>query len=133
MKKNKQLITIIAIGFAFIFIGTILIQSTENLYEKQNNKMSTTLEDLLQSEIWENRNLNDSKQTTSDSKNNVDDSTDSAIDTFINKTIDHYPILIKMGEKMGLTKQTVSNTIKNIGDDTTIKTYISFFSKALGI
>ena len=65
--------------------------------------------------------------------NVVDDSTNSEILKFINKTLDRYPVLLNIGEKMGLTKQGVSDAAKQFGDDNTIRIYITFFSRMLGI
>ena len=133
MKKNKQLFMILALVVGFLIIGTILYQSVENSYKNQNNVLSFILEDFLQSDISVNKEYHHSKQKTKEFDTAVDNSNNSELYAFINKTIARYPLLKQIGEKMGLTKKDVANTMKNIGDNTALKSYISFFNRILEI
>ena len=133
MGKNKPIIKGIAIGIVFLFVGIVIIQSTGSSNQKQSTSLLINPNDFLQSETWWNENQDNSLQTTSDNNEIDSNFTDPTIIAFLDKVTHRHPLLEQMGKEMGLTKQGVSETIKNLGDDSTIKTYISFFSKILGL
>jgi len=133
MEKNKQIIKGIALGIVFLFVGILIIQSTGSSNQKQSTSMSMDPNDFLPPGLWLNETQNSYLQNAIDNNEIDSDFTDSTIIAFLDKVIHRYPLLEKMGWEMGLTKQGVSDTIKNIGDDNTIRNYISFLSKILGL
>ena len=133
MGKNNTIIKVIVIGFVFVSSVMVIIQTTGSSYKDPFDSVAMNSDDFLQSEIQQNKNLIIHKKAILDKNDVVDDSTNSEILKFINKTLDRYPILLNVGTKMGLTKQGVSDVAKQFGDDNTIKIYISFFSRMFGI
>ena len=133
MKKNKPIIKGIAIGIVFLFVGIIIIQSTGSSNQKQSTSWPIDPNDFLPPELWLNETQNSYLKNTIDNNEIDNDFTDSTINVFLDRVIHRYPLFKHMGKEMGLTKQGVSDTIKNVGDDNTINTYISFFSKILGL
>ena len=138
MGKNNTIIKVIVIGFVFVSIGMIIIQTTGGSYKDPFDNVAMSPDDFTQSGIQQNKNLIIHNKTLLDKKllyknDAVDDSTNSEILKFINKTLDRYPVLLNIGRKMGLTRQDVSDTAQQFGDDNTIKIYISLVSRMLGI
>ena len=133
MGKNNTIIKVIVIGFVFVSSVMVIIQTTGSSYKDPFDSVAMNSDDFLQSEIQQNKNLIIHKKAILDKNDVVDDSTNSEILKFINKTLDRYPILLNVGTKMGLTKQGISDAAKQFGDDNAIKIYISFFSRMLGI
>jgi len=133
MGKNNTIIKVIVIGFVFVSSVMVIIQTTGSSYKDPFDSAAMNSDDFLQPEIQQNKNLIIHKKAILDKNDVVDDSTNSEILKFINKTLDRYPILLNVGTKMGLTKQDISDAAKQFGDDNAIKIYISFFSRMLGI
>jgi len=131
MAKNRQIIKGIAIGIAILFVGIVIIQSTESLDQKPNTSTSINPNDFLPTELRLNETQNNYFQNASVNNENDSDFTDSTIFVFLDKVIHHYPLFEQMGKDMGLTKQGVFDTIRHISDDNTIRNYISFLSKIL--
>ena len=122
----------LVIGILILFIG-IILQSTGSLDQKQNTSMSIDPNDFLPTELWLNETQNSYLQKTIDNNEIDSDFTDSTIIAFLDKVTYRCPLLKHMGKELGLTKQDVSDVIKNIGDDNTIRNYISFLSKMLDL
>ena len=133
MGNNNTIIKVIVIGFVLVSVGTVIIQTTGSPNKDPFDSVAMNPDDFLQSEIQQNKNLNIHNKTILDKNDVVDDSTNSEILEFIDKTLDRYPVLLNIGKKMGLTRQDVSDAAKQFGNDNTIKIYISLFSRMLGI
>ena len=123
----------LAIGILILFIGIIMIQSTESLDQKQNTSISINPNDFLPTELWLNETQSTYLQKAIDNNEIDNDFTDSTIIAFLDKVTHRYPLLKHMGNELGLTKQDVSDIIKNIGDDNTIRNYISMAMGLLSI
>lgn len=122
----------LVIGILILFIG-IILQSTGSLDQKQNTSMSIDPNDFLPTELWLNETQNSYLQKTIDNNEIDSDFTDSTIIAFLDKVTYRCPLLKHMGKELGLTKQDVSDVIKNIGDDNTIRNYISMAMGLLSI
>jgi hypothetical protein len=115
-----------------LFVG-IIIQSTESLDQKQNTSVSINPNDFLPTELWLNETQNSYLQKAIDNNKIDSNFTDSTITAFLDKVAHRYPLLKHMGTDLGLTKQGISDIIKNIGDDNTIRNYISMAMGLLSI
>ena len=122
----------LVIGILILFIG-IILQSTGSLDQKQNTSMSINPNDFLPTELWLNETQNSYLQKAIDNNEIDSDFTDSTIIAFLDKVTHRCPLLKHMGKELGLTKQDVSDVIKNIGDDNTIRNYISMAMGLLSI
>ena len=122
----------LVIGILILFVG-IIIQSTGSLDQKQNTSMSINPNDFLPIELWLNETQNSYLQKAIDNNEIDSDFTDSTIIAFLDKVAHRCPLLKHMGNELGLTKQDVSDIIKNIGDDNTIRNYISMAMGLLSI
>jgi len=122
----------LAIGILILFVG-IIIQSTESLDQKQNTSVSINPNDFLPTELWLNETQNSYLQKAIDNNKIDSNFTDSTITAFLDKVAHRYPLLKHMGTDLGLTKQGISDIIKNIGDDNTIRNYISMAMGLLSI
>lgn len=134
MLKNKIPIKIIVIGFVFLFIGALVIQSTGCFNNEQSNNISThSVNYSSQSESNQNEINDNSKQSLNEKNDDVDEASKLVISKFIDKTKQRYPELTKVGKDMGLNKQSILNIIEKLGCEKTIKEYISFFSTIFNI
>jgi len=122
----------LVIGILILFVG-IIIQSTGSLDQKQNTSMSINPNDFLPTELWLNETQNSYLQKAIDNNEIDSDFTDSTIIAFLDKVTHRCPLLKHLGKELGLTKQGVSDIIKNIGDDNTIRNYISMAIGLLSI